>query len=190
VQIAAELGLARDPAADAASLVWDLVHLHDAWAALLRPLPWSALTAPTPSRGRTPLELAVNVFHGLRRTIEAWSTGRFDWATDDAAREAAEAEALAGLRSPAALAGYLERCAAAWRGFALEAGDGSADLRRPVADPLGSTVEFRDVLESQRLHAAVHFRQVTHALDAAGIPHAGGGALERLHGLTLPEDPF
>jgi len=189
-QIAAELGLPGDPALDAASLLWDLVSLHEAWTALLKPLSWSVLTMPTPSRGRTPLELAVNVFHGLRRTIEAWPTGRFDWATDDEAREAAEAELLARLRSPDDLARYLAKRSAAWREFAVEVGDGVADLERTVADPLGSRVAFRDILESQRLHAAVHLRQITHALDAAAIPHRSGGALERLHGLRLPEQPF
>ncbi len=52
-QLASMLRLEAPPSLEATRLAWDAVAVLDAWVSLIAPLDFEALTAPTPSRGRS-----------------------------------------------------------------------------------------------------------------------------------------
>jgi hypothetical protein len=193
VQIAAALGLPAPSEFDLARLAWDIAALHDAWLQLISGLEWTSLQMRTPSRGRTPIDLVVNVFFSLQRTIEAWETGIFESGDEkdaEAPREDEEYALRKGLTDRASTVAYIADRAAFWNSFALELSDESVEGARLIDHVPRGQIRFQDLLWSQRQHAAVHFRQITFMLDEAGVPHSSADALIGLHGLTVPDYPY
>lgn len=174
-QLAEALGLEPPPGGDAGRLAHDCGAILDAWLAELAPLPWEALTAPTPSRGRTLRELTVNVFHPFELLPAARETGDFPWRPElDSEREARFGDA-------AGLVDWATAVRDDWRAFVagvpLDAGD------PPVGSPRGS-IPYSALLDAHRTHAAFHLRQLGAFLERP-VP-----VLERLDGLALPAEVF
>jgi hypothetical protein len=149
----------------------------DAWCDGLRGLRWELLLEPTPSRGRSLRNLTVNTFHPIELLPEAWEQGRFDWDPDrDEERELVLGDA-------AAIVDYADGIAGGWHDFLLRTGDQSADLT--VRTPRGE-LSFAELLDSQRWHAAYHYRQLVAFLRSRGEALA----TYALPDVELPDDVF
>ena len=182
-QLAAALGLPEPEAAPSARLAWDATAVLRAWLDHLRPLTSELLTRPTPSRGRSLRNLTVNVFHPFELLPAAWHTGRFDWNPDG------DAEREARLTAAEQVVGYAARAYVDWSDFLLEDGR-ELERRDPrVASPRGEVL-YSALLDSQRTHAAFHYRQLVEFLRAEGAPPRDVLPLERLAGLELPAQVF
>jgi hypothetical protein len=175
-QAASLLGLAAEDAGDPVRLGWDLHRVLEAWLEAAALVPWDALLAPTPSRGRTPRELAVNTFVPVGLLPAALASGRFPWPGDpvtgepgDDALRAHELGLEAAIGDTAALRAFAEPILRAWGAFLLDEDALRAGAGRAVETPSG-TLPYARLLDAQRLHAAQHLRQVTTAFAAAGLP--------------------
>jgi hypothetical protein len=150
---------------------------------LIRPLDFETLTAPTPSRGRSPRNLTVNVFHPFEILPLAFDTGHFEWdPTLDDEREV-------GLRDQVAVVGYAAERHLTWQAWLL---DRQPDLRArdpDVSSPRGR-VTYANLIASQRWHAAFHYRQLLAFLAGRGHDPVGAFSLAGLPGLELPADIF
>ena len=159
-QLATMLGLEAPAHLEVTRLAWDGAAVLDAWLKLIRPLDQETLTAPTPSRGRSLRNLTVNVFHPFELLPTAFETGRFDWdPTLDEDREAA-------VQNAAAVVAYASDRHLAWQDWLRE---NESDLlaRDPdITSPRGH-VTYANLLDSQRWHAAFHYRQLLAFLDDA-----------------------
>jgi len=182
-QLATMLGLEAPAHLAVTRLAWDGAAVLDAWLKLIRPLDQETLTAPTPSRGRSLRNLTVNVFHPFELLPTAFETGRFDWdPTLDEDREAAVQDA-------AAVVAYASDRHLAWQDWLRE---NESDLlaRDPdITSPRGR-VTYANLLDSQRWHAAFHYRQLLAFLDGRGHDLTGARSLASLHSLTLPAEIF
>jgi len=182
-QLATMLGLEAPPHLAVTRLAWDGAAVLDAWLKLIRPLDQETLTAPTPSRGRSLRNLTVNVFHPFELLPTAFETGRFDWdPTLDEDREAAVQDA-------AAVVAYASDRHLAWQDWLRE---NESDLlaRDPdITSPRGH-VTYANLLDSQRWHAAFHYRQLLAFLDGRGHDLTDAHSLASLDGLTLPAEIF
>lgn len=182
-QLASMLGLEAPEQPPATRLAWDAASVLGAWLGLIRPLDLQTLTAPTPSRGRSLRNLTVNVFHPFELLPTAFETGHFGWNPElDAEREAA-------LQDPVAIVAYASDRHVAWEDWLREK---ETDLL--ISDPqIRSTrgrVSYAALLDSQRWHAAFHYRQVLTILDEQGHEVAGALSLSSLDDLTLPTEIF
>jgi len=187
-QIATILGLPLPAHVDAVRLAWDITTIQEEWLALVRSVDWTALTMPTPSRGRTPADLVVNVFTFYEAAEESWSQRPGVWSA--AALQAADAAVHEQVRDHASAVAYVEERLAAWRLF-VEGLDGAdPEGITMVQHPEGGTIVFRELLDMQRQHGAQHLRQVLYTYERAGIAHAGCDPRELVAGLELPEHPF
>jgi hypothetical protein len=182
-QLATMLGLEAPAHLAVTRLAWDGAAVLDAWLKLIRPLDQETLTAPTPSRGRSLRNLTVNVFHPFELLPTAFETGRFDWdPTLDEDREAAVQDA-------AAVVAYASDRHLAWQDWLRE---NESDLlaRDPdITSPRGH-VTYANLLDSQRWHAAFHYRQLLAFLDGRGHDLTDAHSLASLDGLTLPAEIF
>jgi hypothetical protein len=182
-QLAAMLGLEAPAHLAVTRLAWDGAAVLDAWLKLIRPLDQETLTAPTPSRGRSLRNLTVNVFHPFELLPTAFETGRFDWdPTLDEDREAA-------VQTAAAVVAYASDRHLAWQDWLRE---NESDLlaRDPdITSPRGH-VTYANLLDSQRWHAAFHYRQLLAFLDGRGHDLTDAHSLASLDGLTLPAEIF
>jgi len=182
-QLATMLGLEAPSHLAVTRLAWDGAAVLDGWLKLIRPLDQETLTAPTPSRGRSLRNLTVNVFHPFELLPTAFETGRFDWdPTLDQDREAA-------VQNAAAVVAYASDRHLAWQDWLRE---NESDLlaRDPdITSPRGR-VTYANLLDSQRWHAAFHYRQLLAFLDGRGHDLTGARSLASLHGLTLPAEIF
>jgi len=182
-QLATMLGLEAPAHLAVTRLAWDGAAVLDAWLKLIRPLDQETLTAPTPSRGRSLRNLTVNVFHPFELLPTAFETGRFDWdPTLDEDREAAVQDA-------AAVVAYASDRHLAWQDWLRE---NESDLlaRDPdITSPRGR-VTYANLLDSQRWHAAFHYRQLLAFLDGRGHDLTDAHSLASLDGLTLPAEIF
>jgi hypothetical protein len=177
-QLASMLGLEAPPSLEATRLAWDAVALLEAWAGLIAPLDFHALTAPTPSRGRSLRNLTVNVFHPFELLPAAFETGHFDWDPElDGEREAVLVHA-------AAVVEYAKARESAWRNWTLEHEAELAERNPQVASQRGQ-VAYSTLLDFQRWHAAFHYRQLLAVLGTAGAL-----SLASLRDLDLPADVF
>ncbi|HEX3454075.1 MAG TPA: hypothetical protein VHS03_05580 [Gaiellaceae bacterium] len=177
-QLASMLGLEAPPSLEAARLAWDSVAVLDAWVKLITPLDFAALTAPTPSRGRSLRNLTVNVFHPFELLPGAFESGRFDWDPElDDEREAALVDA-------AAVVGYARVRHDAWRDWVFEHETELAERDPQVSSPRGE-VAYSTLLDFQRWHAAFHYRQLLAVLGTAGAL-----SLASLADLDLPAAVF
>ena len=182
-QLATMLGLEAPAHLAVTRLAWDGAAVLDAWLKLIRPLDQETLTAPTPSRGRSLRNLTVNVFHPFELLPTAFETGRFDWdPTLDEDREAA-------VQTAAAVVAYASDRHLAWQDWLRE---NESDLlaRDPdITSPRGH-VTYANLLDSQRWHAAFHYRQLLAFLDGRGHDLTDAHSLASLDGLTLPAEIF
>ena len=182
-QLATMLGLEAPSHLAVTRLAWDGAAVLDGWLKLIRPLDQETLTAPTPSRGRSLRNLTVNVFHPFELLPTAFKTGRFDWdPTLDEVREAA-------LQDAAAVVAYASDRQLAWQDWLRE---NESDLlaRDPdITSPRGH-VTYANLLDSQRWHAAFHYRQLLAFLDGRGHDLTDAHSLASLDGLTLPAEIF
>jgi hypothetical protein len=141
------------------------------------------LTLPTPSRGRSLRNLTVNVFHPVELLPTAFDDGRFDWdPTLDEVREAS-------LHDAAAVVRYARERYVDWHDWLLER-EAELVARDPDVDSPRGEVTYGNLLDSQRWHAAFHYRQVLAHLDASGERVDRRVPLERLTGLDLPAAVF
>jgi hypothetical protein len=182
-QLATMLGLEAPAHLAVTRLAWDGAAVLDAWLKLIRPLDQETLTAPTPSRGRSLRNLTVNVFHPFELLPTAFETGRFDWdPTLDEVREAA-------LQDAAAVVAYASDRQLTWQDWLRER-EGDLLARDPdITSPRGR-VTYANLLDSQRWHAAFHYRQLLAFLDGRGHDLTGARSLASLHSLTLPAEIF
>ena len=182
-QLASMLGLQAPAQLESTRLAWDTVSVLDAWVELIGPLDLETLTAPTPSRGRSLRNLTVNVFHPFELLPVAFETGRFDWDPDlDARREAM-------LQDASAVVAYAGDGCATWRNW-LQENEARLLTHDPeITSPRGR-VTYANLLDSQRWHAAFHYRQLLAFLDGRGHDLTRALSLESLGGLSLPEEVF
>jgi glutaredoxin len=182
-QLASMLGLEAPAQLEVTRLAWDLTAVLDAWLELIRELDFETLTEPTPSRGRSLRNLTVNVFHPVELLPTAFDEGRFDWdPTLDDEREAP-------LQDSTAVVAYAAGRFDSWRDWLLER---EADLvaRDPDVDSPRGQVTYRTLLDSQRWHAAFHYRQLLAFLGGRGHDLNGALALASLRDLDLPADVY
>ena len=155
----------------------------DAWLQLIRPLDTETLLLPTPSRGRSVRNLTVNVFHPFELLPAAFDEGRFAWDPDlDEDREAS-------LRDAGAVLGYATDRSVTWWGWLVER-EGELLLRDPKVSSLRGEITYRNLLASQRWHAAFHYRQVLAFLEGRGHSVGDALSLESLNDLDLPREIF
>ena len=177
------LGLEAPAQVEVTRLAWDAAAVLGAWVRLIRPLDAETLAAPTPSRGRSLRNLTVNVFHPFELLPAAFRTRRFDWDPDqDESREAA-------LRDAAAVVAYASDRHLAWQGWLQ---DNEADLLADdpdVTTPRGG-VTYASLLDSQRSHAAFHYRQLLAFLRTRGHDLSGALSPTSLKDLKLPREIF
>lgn len=182
-QLASMLGLEAPAQLEVTQLAWDAASILDAWLKLIQPLDQQTLTAPTPSRGRSLRNLTVNVFHPFELLPTAFETGHFDWdPTLDEDREAA-------LQDAAAVVAYASDRCLAWRDWLHESETDLLARDPDITSPRGR-VTYANLLDSQRWHAAFHYRQLLAFLDGRGHDLTDVLSLTSLAGLTLPAEIF
>jgi glutaredoxin len=182
-QLASMLGLDAPERLGVSRLAWDTTAVLDAWVTLIRQLDFGTLTAPTPSRGRSLRNLTVNVFHPIELLPIAFDEGRFDWdPTLDDEREAP-------LQDAAAVVGYASDRYVSWHDWLLER---ERDLlaRDPDVESPRGQVTYRTLLDSQRWHAAFHYRQLLAVLDDRGHDLTGALSPGSLRDLDLPTEIY
>jgi hypothetical protein len=182
-QLALMLGVEAPQQLEPARLAWDAAAVLDGWLKLIEPLDLETLLLPTPSRDRSLRNLTVNVFHPFELLPVAFDDGRFDWdPTLDHAREAS-------LQDAAAVVEYASDRAVAWRDWLLEREAGLL-VRDPEIDSPRGRISYRNLLASQRWHAAFHYRQVLAFLVGRGHDVSGELSLEGMRDLDLPREIF
>jgi hypothetical protein len=178
VQVASLLGGLRAAAVeDPVPIARDLGRILGAWVETVAAVPWEALLEPTPSRGRTALDLAINTFVPVELLPRAFHEGTFPWPGDpvagvpgDDALRAHELTVAARLTGTIELMHFIGPIRAAWTAFLGEAAEAlQRTPDREVTTPAGA-LPYRGLLDAQRLHAAQHLRQVTTFLAASGRP--------------------
>jgi len=177
------LGLEAPAQVGAVSLAWDSAAVLGAWLMLIEPLDLETLTAPTPSRGRSLRNLTVNVFHPFELLPIAFESGRFDWdPSGDEGREEALGQADAVIA-------YAADRHLGWQHWLQERED-DLSTRDPVVTSSRGTVTYTNLVDSQRWHAAYHYRQVLAFLERGGYEPTGTLSLASLRGLKLPAEIF
>jgi hypothetical protein len=177
------LGLDAPPQLEVARLAWDAAAVLDAWLRLIRPVDFETLLVPTPSRDRSVRNLTVNVFHPFQLLPAAFDEGRFEWDPDlDEPREAS-------LRDAAAVVAYATDRHVAWREWLLER-EPELLVRDPIVESPRGELTYRNLLASQRWHAAFHYRQVLAFLEDRGQFVSDPLSLDSLHDLDLPREAF
>jgi hypothetical protein len=160
-QLAAALGLPIAPAQASTRLAWETLPLLRSWLERLRGLDEALLAQPTGSRGRSLLELTVNVFHPFELLPGAWRGLGFPWEPE---RDGERERALGG---PAGVLAYAGRALAEWTSFVLERGDELGGRDPVVSSPRGE-VAYSALLDSQLGHVAFHHAQLADFLREAG----------------------
>jgi len=182
-QLASMLGLDLPAQLDASRLAWDASSILEGWLAAIGPLDLEMLTRPTPSRDRSLRKLTVNVFHPFELLPGAFDDGWFDW--DPAADEARETQ----LGDQQAVVAYAAHRHLAWRDWLLEREEELA-TRDPVVDSPRGQLTFRNLLASQRFHAAFHYRQLIAVLERQAHDLSGLFMLSSIADLDLPQEVF
>ena len=182
-QLALLLGLEAPPQLEVSRLAWDLTAVLGGWLTLIGPLDFEMLVAPTPSRGRSLRNLTVNVFHPVELLPIAFDEGRFDWdPTLDDDREAA-------LEDAAAVVGFATERYVAWHDWLFER-EPELLARDPDVDSPRGEVTYSTLLDSQRWHAAFHYRQLLAVLESSGRDLTGALSPASLRDLELPAEVF
>src|SRR5262249_36208669 len=109
--------------------------------------------------------------------------GRFDWdPTLDDVREGP-------LQDAAAVVGYATERYVAWQDWLMEREDGLVD-RDPEGESPRGTVTYGNLLDSQRWHAAFHYRQQGSFRESRGPALPAALSLASLRDLDLPAEIF
>jgi hypothetical protein len=182
-QLASMLGLEAPRQLEPARLAWDAAAVLDGWSTLIGPLDFETLLLPTPSRERSLRNLTVNVFHPFELLPVAFDDGRFDW--DPALDDVREAS----LRDAAAVVEYAAARSVAWRDWLVE-GEAALLVRDPEIDSPRGRITYRNLLASQRWHAAFHYRQLVAVLAGRGHDVSGALSLDGMRDLDLPLEIF
>jgi hypothetical protein len=174
-QVASLLGLAPARRDDVLRVAWDLHRVLEAWLELARTSEWAAWSEGTPSAGRTPLQLVVNSFVPIRPLADAWWSGEFLWGTLDWPPPEGivvhEAALTARHAERASLVDYADAIREAWSEFLRETEQElRSDADRPIAVARGEPLPYAQLVESQLVHAAQHYRQVVTQLAATNRP--------------------
>ena len=154
-QLASMLGLEAPSQLEVSRLAWDATAVLDAWPKLIGRLDFETLIVPTPSRGRSLRNLTVNVFHPVE-LLPPVRRRRFDW--DPTATTSARHRCRTRTRSR-----LRERPLRRWQDWLLSA--------RPTCSPgprhrlPARQVTYTNLLDSQRWHAAFHYRQLLAFLE-------------------------
>jgi hypothetical protein len=181
-QIADELGL-EPPPPSGLELLDDIRAIAESWLACARVTPWEVLVPPTRSRGRSLLELTVNVFRPLELLPQAWGTERYDWAPLQ------DRPVWEPMRSRDELVGYCVERLEGWDRFAAEPPPIEADDKQ-CWTPRG-LIPFSRLLDFQRWNSAYHHRQLLDLLRTAGIdPPSDALDVDELPGLKLPAELY
>jgi hypothetical protein len=183
-QVARLVGLEAPPGVDAVRYAWETLSLLRGWISHLEAVDERVL-GELVSAGRTFtfLGLAVNVFNPFGLLPAAWETGEFDWRPE---RDVERAEELGPREGVLA---FCRRIYGDWADFLLAREDELAAGDRDVSSSRGA-VTYGQLLETQRWHAAVHYRQMVHSLRERGIAVPGAFELESLSDLELPASIF
>jgi hypothetical protein len=160
-QLAAALGLPSPPAQASTRLAWETLPLLRSWLDRVRGLDEALLVRPTASRGRTLLNLTVNVFHPFELLPGAWRELDFPWQPE---RDDERERALGGAGGVLAYAGHVF---ADWTSFVLESGDELGGRDPVVTSPRGE-VTYSVLLDSQVEHVSFHHAQLDDFLQEAG----------------------
>jgi hypothetical protein len=174
------LGIPIEARHDPVRVAAGLVRVLDAWLECLRVTPWPLLLEPTPSRDRTPRELAVNVFKFVELLPGTWESGALEvgmerWLTEERTIEVT-------LTDRAKLIAYAEPIRHAVASFLDEMHDDFRDAESRFVLNAGGGLSYADILDGQRNHAAQHYRQVATFLDSVGAPVP----TDALEGIPLP----
>jgi hypothetical protein len=175
LELASLLGLAVEPAEQAERIGWDLDRILGAWIDCARLTPWEVWLEPTPSAGRSALDLGIDSFVPIQLLPDAWRNGVFPWGTlewpspQGALAHKEELNALCF--ELGAFLDFVEPIRLEWSTFltgehaALNAGpDREVEMAR------GAPIPYSRLLEMQRIHAAQHYRQVITHLSSTGRP--------------------
>jgi hypothetical protein len=182
-QLASLLGLEAPLQLEVWRLASDATAVLGSWLELIRQLDFETLIAPTPSRGRSLRNLTVNVFQPFELLPIAFEEGRFDW--DPSLDEVREAP----LHDAAAVVDYAADRYLSWQAWLF---DHEAALLAddPDVDTPRGKVRYRNLLDSQRWHAAFHYRQLLVFLESRGRDLTGALSLTTLRDLHLPREIF
>jgi hypothetical protein len=107
----------------------------------------------------------------------------FTWDTDQDERLAGELEDAEHVRA------YAESRTAGWIAFLIGLGD-ELGQRDPLVRAGEETLAFSALLDSQRFHAAFHYRQLRAFLLGRGVAPERSLDLGLLEGLRLPDAVF
>jgi hypothetical protein len=177
---------------DERRFAWDIETMLETWVRLVQSLSWDAFVMPTPARSRSTRDLVGDVFEKIAEGPRAWNEGDY--------RLTIDTEHIAQqLQSTDDAVRYMEGHIADWQAFAIEHYDAENSAAGPVVTVWeqgsgrdkgnGKPWPFNIVLAFLRNHTAMHLRQVTTALDRAGIEHPNDG-LDAFKDLNLPADVY
>jgi hypothetical protein len=182
-QIASVLGLPMPDDLDLRTtrMAWDSVSILESWLGLLQHMDFETMLEPTKSRGRTPRNLTVNVFHPFELLPGAFAEGTFEWHTKES-DERREAE----LQTAEDVINWAQGCMFTFQGFLLD-----EEARLDVEDPHVVTsnrgeAPFSVLVHSQRAHAAVHHRQIVDFLRERGVDVSSALDVDGIADLDLP----
>jgi glutaredoxin len=182
-QLAAAVGRPAPAGAPVAQDAGESLAMLETWLTYLRLFSWEALSAPTPSRGRTLRELTVNVFSPFDLAPAAWETGILASPPDD---DETRGRAFSSREELLDWAGGIAR---RW-GYFLAAHEQLLDPERPIDSRRGH-LQWGPFLASKRWHTAFHLRQLVAVAEQSGLPRpAGVLELASLPELELPADVF
>jgi hypothetical protein len=182
-QLASALGLQAPPQLEVSRLAWDATAVIESWLKLIRRLDFETLIVPTPARGRSLRNLTVNVFHPFELLPVAFDHGRFDW---DPSLDEVRA---ALLRDATAVVAYAADRHAAWQEW-LRDREAQLGARDPNVETPRGRVTYRVLLDSQRWHAAFHYRQLLAFLESGGHEVTGALSLTSVRDLKLSPEIF
>ena len=171
-------GIPVHPAQEAERIGWDLDKVLGAWIECARLTPWEAWLEPTPSRGRSALDLGINSFVPITLLPEAWRNRVFPWGTLEwpppQGAIAYEEELNVRCRKLDALLEFVEPIRSEWSMFLQEESDALRSAPdREIEMARGSPISYPRLLEMQRIHAAQHYRQVATYFSSTGRPIPG-----------------
>ncbi|HEY1727373.1 MAG TPA: hypothetical protein VGG22_03220 [Candidatus Baltobacteraceae bacterium] len=191
-QLFSLLGLAMPAEFDERRFAWDIETMLETWLRLVQSLSWDAFIMPTPARSRSTRDLVGDVFEKIAEGPRARNEGDY--------RLTIDTEHIAQrLQSTTDAVRYMEGHIADWQAFLMEHYDAQTSDAGPDVmvweqgsgrdKSNGKPWPFSIVLGFLRNHTAMHLKQVTTALDRAGIEHPSDG-LDAFKGLHLPADVY
>jgi hypothetical protein len=186
-QIASILGLPPPEGSlvQTTAVAYDSLSILQSWLELLGGLGFDLMLTPTRSRGRTPRNLTVNVFHPFALLPGAWADGTFQWHTEES-----DAQQESTLTDAGSVRSYARDCLLRFQGFLLEH-EGQLDARDPwVHTSTRGEAPFSIVVHAQRSHAAIHHRQLVDFLQEHGASTRGALDVDGIADLTLPAELY